>query len=223
MLRRSTTSRRRWRPAALLAAGGLLAWTFVGCSSGDDSASTTSTVSPSSNNNDGTEELATACSEVDLTPVETSAAELAEAQLTLEAAAGNEAEFAAATVAFLEKGSVMFSSLATALDVFFDELARASGQSAIADVTDDFTTTANDFSALAPEINSAGMVTGDDIATIQAVNARFDKFAEYVNPGSPSGDDLQRIPACKTMIRNLDAVTSAISAADGQDELEGSY
>jgi len=221
MLLPSTSVSRRGRPAALLVAGVLLAWTVVGCSSGDDSASTTSTGNAGSSESGGADALAASCSEVDLASVETSAAELAEAQVTLEAAVGDEAEFAAATVAFLEKGSVMFSSLATALDAFFDELAQASGQSAIADVTDDFTGAAADFSALAPEITAAGSVTGDDIAAIQAVDTRFERFAEYVNPGSPSGDDLQRIPACQTMVRNLDAVTSAISAADGQDELDG--
>lgn len=213
MVHPSTPSRRRRRPGEFLAAGALLALMIAGCSSGDDSSSTTSTTSR------GTGDLAAACSEVDLAPVETAAADLADAQTTLEAAAGNEAEFASATAVFLDKGSVMFSSLATALDAFFDELAQASGQSAIADVTDDFTTAAADFSALAPEIRAAGTVTSDDIATIQRVGTKFDRFAGYVNAGSPSGDELRRIPECETMIRNLDQATAAISAADGDDEI----
>lgn len=63
-------------------------------------------------------------------------------------------------------------------------------------------------------------MTQDDLAEIQAVNTKFDRFVEYLNPGSPSGDDLRQIPACKTLLKNLDTATSAISSADGQDELD---
>ena len=217
MIHPPTTVTRRRRPVALLAAAVLLAGTIAGCSSGDDSASTTSTTSADSGE---TSALATACREVDLAPITKSAADLDQARRTLEAAAGNDAEFTAATIAFLGTGQVFFTALATALDPFFDELARASGQSAVADVTADFATAADDFAALAPEIEAAGKVTPEHIAAIQAVNTKFDRFAEYVNAGSPSGDELRQIPTCTAFLRNLDETTSAISAADGKDELD---
>lgn len=195
----------------------MFAVAITGCSSSSDSASTTSTTGSGSG---GTEELSSVCSATDLAPVQESAAALDEAQLTLRAAAGNDEEFTSATVAFLKKGNIFFSSLATVLDPFFAELAQQSSLSAIADLTDDLTTAANDFTALANEIESAGAVTQDDLAEIQAVNTKFDRFVEYLNPGSPSGDDLRQIPACKTLLKNLDTATSAISSADGQDELD---
>lgn len=195
----------------------MFAVAITGCSSSSDSASTTSTTGSGSG---GTEELSSVCSATDLAPVQESAAALDEAQLTLRAAAGNDEEFTSATVAFLKKGNIFFSSLASVLDPFFAELAQQSSLSAIADLTDDLTTAANDFTALANEIESAGAVTQDDLAEIQAVNTKFDRFVEYLNPGSPSGDDLRQIPACKTLLKNLDTATSAISSADGQDELD---
>lgn len=217
MFRVPITSARRGRPVALLAAGLMFAVAITGCSSSSDSASTTSTTGSGSG---GTEELSSVCSATDLAPVQESAAALDEAQLTLRAAAGNDEEFTSATVAFLKKGNIFFSSLASVLDPFFAELAQQSSLSAIADLTDDLTTAANDFTALANEIESAGAVTQDDLAEIQAVNTKFDRFVEYLNPGSPSGDDLRQIPACKTLLKNLDTATSAISSADGQDELD---
>jgi len=216
MFRDPVTAARRGRPAALLVVGLLLAASIAGCSSSSDSTSTTST---SDDGSGGTRGLSTVCSETDVASVQESAAALDEAQLALRAAAGNDGEFTAATIAFLRQGELFFSSLATALDPFFAELARESGLDAIADLTDDFTTAADDFTTFANEIESAGTVTQEDIAAIQEVNTRFDTFAGYVNPGSPSGDELRQIPACATFLRNLDSATSAISSADGQDEL----
>ena len=218
-------------PVALVAVGLLLAGAITGCSSSDDSASTTSitatstsdstsTTSTTDNTSGETQQLAAVCSAIDLASVEANAAALDEAELVLRAAAGNEGEFAVATSAFLEEGNVFFLSLATVLDPFFAALAQESGLVAIADLTDDFTTAASDFAALATGIESAGAVTPEDLVAIQAVNDRFSSFAEYVNPGSPSGDELRQIPACKTFLKNLDTVTAAISAADGQDELD---
>lgn len=216
MSRVPITSARRGHPVVLLAVGLLFAATLAGCSSSTDSASTTSTTE---NRSEGTQGLSTVCSETDLASVQDSAAALDEAELALRAAAGNDGEFTSATVAFLREGERFFSSLATTLDPFFAELAQESGLGAIAALTEDFTTAADDFAALAAEIEAAGTVTQEDIAEIQAVNTRFDTFAGYVNPGSPSGDELRQIPACTTFLRNLDTATSAISSADGQDEL----
>jgi hypothetical protein len=217
MARVLITSARGGQPVALLAVGLLLAVLLAGCSSSTDSASTTSTTE---NRSEGTQGLSTVCSETDLTSVEGSAAALNEAEMTLRAAAGNDGEFTSATIAFLREGEVFFSSLATTLDPFFAELAKESGLGAIVALTEDFTTAADDFAALATDIEAAGTVTQEDIAEIQAVNMRFGDFAGYVNPGSPSGDELRQIPACTTFLRSLDTATSAISSADGQDELD---
>lgn len=227
MLHPSTTPRRRrGRPAALLAVGVLLAWTIAGCSSGDDSASTTSTskVSASSNgdsNGSGdTEALATACREANLAPVETAAADFADASVTLEAA-DSEAAVTAAAVTLLDTGSALFSSIATALDDFFTELAQASGQSAIADIPDDFRTAADDFSALATDINDAGTVTEDDIATIEEVGQRFDELGSNIESGSPGGDELRRVPACETLIRNFEGVFATLEGDSGSSSSGG--
>lgn len=206
----SAASRRRVRLATAVATGTLLASMIAGCSSND--------VSDESGEAVG---LASTCSDVDLSAVETAATELDGAVETLWAAEGDEAAFATSTVAFLEKGSVLFSSLAVALDPLFEELARTSGQSDIADVTNDFTTAEATFSAIASEISAAGKVSADDIVAIQDVGNGFDDFFQVVNSGSPTGDELAGIPACETMIRQLDLVTTNISAADGQDELNG--
>jgi len=215
MIRSLLPSAHRVRFAALVTVTGtLMIGTIAGCSGDSDSASTTTTTTDGA-----TGDLATICSEVDLAPITKSAADLKQAEVTLRAAAGNEAEFASATVAFLGKGQIFFSSMATALDPFFAGLAEESGQSAIANVTDAFRSAAEDFAALAPEIESAGRVTSADITEIQSESAKFVKFAEYVNPGSPSGDALRQIPTCTTLMRNLDRATGAISAADGKDEL----
>jgi hypothetical protein len=201
----STTLLRRGRFAAVLAAGLLLAATFAGCTSSSDS--------------EGTTTLATACREVDLAPVETAASDFHSAELVLVDAFGNEAALTAAMVAFLAKGSVFFTSMASSLDVFLDELARASNVRALSGKTDVWNETAGDFTALATDVSAAGTVTSDDIAVLLGVQAKFDPFLRAINPGSPSGNLLRRIPACKTLIRNIDAATSIISADDGEDEI----
>jgi hypothetical protein len=111
--------------------------------------------------------------------------------------------------------------MATTLDTFFTDLAKTTGQSDLADIVDDLSTTADEFTALSAKINSADTVTADDIAAIMGVNSRFDKFVVALDSGSPSGDMLKEIPDCKTFLRNLDLATQSISAADGTDELDG--
>ncbi len=107
------------------------------------------------------------------------------------------------------------------LGTFFNDLAKATGQSDLANIINDFSTTADEFTVLSAKIKSANTVTAADIAAIMEVNTRFDKFAVAVSSGSPSGDMLKEIPDCKTFLRELDLATQAISAADGTDELDG--
>ena len=109
----------------------------------------------------------------------------------------------------------------TSIDTFFDESALASGPSAIADTPDDLRAAADNFSQLAADIGKAGTVTGNDIVTIQAIGTRFDEFGFEFEAGSPGGDECRRIPACETLVRNLDVATSAASATDEEDEIDG--
>jgi hypothetical protein len=206
-MRFSTTLPRCGRPAVLLAAGILLASAFAGCSSGSESG--------------GTKNLAADCRNVDLSKIESAASNISQAQKALEAAGSSGAGFTSATVVFLNKGSVFFSTMATTLDTFFIDLAKATGQSDLTDIIDDFSITADEFTALSAKISSADTVTAADIAAIMEVNSRFDNFAVAVDAGSPSGDMLKEIPDCKTFLRNLDLATETISAADGTDELDG--
>jgi hypothetical protein len=226
------------RTTVILAAGTLLASTFAGCSSSSEtsssetsssetsssetSSSETSSSETSSSETSEFEDLSEACREADLAQVEKASSDLYQAQLAIKAAGSDEVSFASATVAFLNKGSVFFSAMATDLDAFFDELSQASGQSSLTDVTDGFRATADEFTALASEIDSSGTVTSEQIAAIMAVNSQFDGFVTAVNSESPSGDLLRQIPDCKTFVRDLDLATETISAADEVDELDGS-
>ena len=185
----------------------MLAAVFAGCSSSSESG--------------GTKNLAADCRNADLSAIESAASDMSQAQQALEAAGSSGAGFTSATVVFLNKGSVFFSAMATTLDTFFTDLAKTTGQSDLADIVDDLSTTADEFTALSAKINSADTVTADDIAAIMGVNSRFDKFVVALDSGSPSGDMLKEIPDCKTFLRNLDLATQSISAADGTDELDG--
>lgn len=207
--------RRRWRAPAVLAIGVFLPWTLLGCSGGDDSASTTTSVVRASSNGGGgnTEGLETACREADLGTVEDAAADFAAAQAALGTTAG-EAAGAAATVELLDKGSVLFSAMASSLGDFFTALADALGQSSIADIPDGFRAAADDFSALATDINDAGTVTEADISSIEDVGAQFDELGETIESGSPGGDELRRVPACETFIRNFESVFDNIEGTD---------
>jgi hypothetical protein len=208
----SSTLLRGGRTAAFLATGILLASTFAGCSSGSSS---------SSSESDGTKVLAADCRNVDLSAIKNAASEISQAELDLRAAGTSGPAFASATVVFLNKGSVFFSTMATTLGTFFNDLAKATDQSDLANIINDFSTTADEFTVLSAKIKSANTVTAADIAAIMEVNTRFDKFAVAVGSGSPSGDMLKEIPDCKTFLRELDLATQAISAADGTDELDG--
>lgn len=227
----SSQSRLR-RTMAVLATAMLLAWTIPGCSTSNEGdggqtvdtvkrqASETSRPAEEVKPTSGTEDLATVCSEADLTSVENASAGFADAQRDLMAAIGDEPAFASATVVLLDKGVVLFSSIASTLDTFFDELAQTSGQSAIADTPDDLRTAADRFSVLATDIEKAGTVTGDDIAAIQAIGTMFDEFGSDFESGSPGGDEVRQIAACETLVRDLDVATSAASATDGDDEID---
>jgi len=201
----STALLRRRRFVAVLAVGLLLTVTFAGCSSGGDG--------------EGTTKLATACREVDLAPVETAASDFHAAELILVDAFGDEAALPSAMVTFLAKGSVFFSAMASSLDGVLDELARESDVRALSGKADVWNATAEEFTALAADVRTAGTVTSGDIAVLLGVQKRFDPFLRAINPGSPSGNVLRRTPACEKMIRNLDAATSIISADDGEDEI----
>ena len=210
-MRVSSTLLRGGRTAGFLAAGILLASTFAGCSSG----------SSSSSESGGSKALAADCRNVDLSAIKNAASEISQAQLDLKAAGTSGPAFASATVVFLNKGSVFFSTMATTLETLFNDLAKTTGQSDLANIINDFSTTADEFTVLSAKIKSANTVTAADIAAIMEVNTRFDKFAVAVDSGSPSGDMLKEIPDCKTFLRELDLATQAISAADGTDELDG--
>ena len=210
-MRVSSTLLRGGRTAGFLAAGILLASTFAACSSG----------SSSSSESGGSKDLAADCRNVDLSAIKNAASEISQAQLDLKAAGTSGPAFASATVVFLNKGSVFFSTMATTLGTFFNDLAKTTGQSDLTNIINDFSTTADEFTVLSAKIKSANTVTAADIAAIMEVNTRFDKFAVAVDSGSPSGDMLKEIPDCKTFLRELDLATQAISAADGTDELDG--
>lgn len=193
----------------MLAIGALLVWTAAACSSGDDTASTTTEttkVTADSNGGSGdTDALAAACRNVDLQPVEAAAANFVAAESAIDAAQ-SESEAATAIVGLLDRGSTLFATMASSLEDLFVALAEASGQPGIADVPDGLRTAADDFSTLATDISDAGTVTEADIARIDEVSVGFDELGENFESDSSGGQQLRRVPACETFVRNFEAV-----------------
>lgn len=215
MLHPSTTvGRRRRRPAALLVMGTLLLGLAVGCSGSNDSASTTTASTVTASTSAGVEDLAAACREVDLVPIQQAADDFVAAEAALDVATSEQA-VTTAFVTLLDKGSVLFSTMASSLEDLFGALADAARQPALADVPDGFRTAADDFSALATDINEAGTITEADVSRIDEVGASFDELDALVEPGSEGGQELRRVPACETFVRNFEAVFADLDGDGG--------
>jgi len=207
--RPATRRTHRRRAAALLAAGALLVWTAASCSSGDEGASTTSTSRVTADSDQSTDQVATACRDVDLAPIESAAGRFVTAEAAVEAAT-TEAEVTTAVVGLLDAGSTLFSTMASSLDDLFDALADAAGQPSLADVPDGFRSAADDFSTLATDVDDAGTITDADIARIDEISARFDDLGATVESDSEGGQQLRRVPACETFIREFEAIFTSL-------------
>ena len=209
----NTPTRRRFRhPIVLLMAALMLGGALVSCGNDDDTASTTATAAPNpSDNGDPTEALADACRETDLEPVEQAADRFLTAQSASDGAT-TESEVATAIVTLLDSGSVLFATMSTALTPLFDAIADAAEQPSIAEVPDRLLAAADDFSELASDIDDAGTLTEADVARIDEVGARLDEFDNVVEAESDAGQELRRVPACETFIRNFDAVFAGLDA-----------
>ena len=216
----TTSRRRRWRAPALLAVGILLPWSLLGCSGDDEATTTTTTPTVTANRGEGTEALATACREVDLGPIEEAASRFVAAEAAADAAT-TEAEATTAVVGLLDAGSVLFSTMASSLDDLFSALADAAGEPAIADLPDGFRTAADDFSTLATDISDAGTISDADVTRIDEVGSQFDELGAVVESGSEGGQELRRVPACETFVRNFEAVFTSLegdgTSTDGTD------
>ena len=208
----TTPRRRRLRPAALLAVGILSLWTFAGCSSGDDTAATSTTTVTASSGGD-TEALAAACREADLDPIERAAGDFTAADGALNAA-GTEAEATSAFVTLLDAGSVLFSSMASSLAGVFDALADATGEPALADLPDALRNAADDFSALATDVSDAGTITEADVTRIDEISAELDEVGAITETESEGGQQLRRVPACETFLRNFEAIFTTLEGGD---------
>lgn len=208
------TRGRRLRPAALLSVAVLSLWTLAGCSSGDDAASDTSTTSVTASSGGDTEALATACREADLARIVEAAAGFATAEAALSAAT-TEADATPAFVRLLDSGSVLFSTMASSLEGVFDALADATGEAALADLPDALRSAADDFSTLATDVSDAGTISEADVTRIDEITAELDEIGTVTESGSEGGQQLRRVPACETFLRNFEAIFATLQGAGG--------
>jgi hypothetical protein len=211
----TTARRRRLRPAALLAVGVLSLWTLAGCSSGDDTSSNTPTTPVTASSGGDTEALAAACREADLGRIEEAAAGFAAADASLNAAV-SEAEATSAFVTLLDEGSVLFSAMASSLEGVFEALADATGEPALADLPDALRSAADDFSTLATDVSDAGTISEVDVTRIDEITAELDEIGAITETESEGGQQLRRVPACETFLRNFEAIFTTIEG-DGGD------
>lgn len=210
-----TISRGRWlRPTAVLAVGVLALWTLAGCSGGEDTAATSTTTVTASSGGD-TEALAAACREADLDPIERAAGDFAAADAALNAAV-TEAEATPAFVTLLDAGSVLFSSMASSLEEVFDALADATAEPTLADLPDALRSAADDFSTLATDVSDAGSISDVDVTRIDEITAELDEIGTITDTESEGGQQLRRVPACETFLRNFEAIFTTIEG-DGGD------
>jgi len=206
--------RRRLRPAALLAVGALSLWTLAGCSSGDDTSSNTSTTPVTASSGGDTEALAAACREADLGRIEEAAAGFAAAEAALSGAT-TEADATPAFVRLLDAGSVLFSSMASSLEEVLGALADATGEPSFADLPDALRGAADDFSTLATDVSDAGTISEADVTRIDEITAELDEIGEIIETESEGGQQLRRVPACETFLRNFETIFATLEGAGG--------